>query len=257
MSCSFSNNIQKTSFFIKWISVLFLMFVINFSLDRTYGPLNGNFFHKKGEFVENHILKIYTLLVYSFIVGVREWDNAKGGCSIQNWKDSSVYIIIVLFSFIYSSSFIRRKFTKQSLRGGSNNGGLLNIAEKKIAGVQFNTIAIYTGILIILLNVFSNAYIYLKNKEQNKQDNMIRSIYFSQIAVIFVIAITGIFIFGLGWHKISGPTSVPNCPKFISKKGICAGGRGSIYLRWIIVLFILSTGVGVVSSQTEGNWFGE
>ena len=218
---TFWESIKDTKFMVQWISVLIIMGIINIILNSSYGPLKDSFFcaNLTGNIITSkRLMLIYTLLVYTTIVGVREWtrqvdyENTTVEERTEGIKDFFVYIIIVLVSFVYASSYIRRKFNTGSGStniGGGGNEGILGDSISKISSTGFGTLTIYIGLLIVLVNVITNSYQYLKNKRQNQKNKFLRAIYFSQIANMIIFLITSFFIAGFGCSVVqSGNTKM-------------------------------------------------
>ena len=101
----------------------------------------------------------------------------------------------------------------------------------------------YTGILIILINVISNSFQYLKNKRQNVKDKLLRAIYFAQIATMFIFLISSFFVAGFG------------CSTLQSSSGM---GIFFAIVKWVIIIAGSILGIHMINLSTDGeNWFGD
>ena len=253
---SFWDSLGDSEFLIQWVSVLIIMGLVNLILGNAYGDLENTFFCKTlaedGTITPKRLMIIFTFLIYAIIVSVREWTNRVNfaGTSIEQRKETFkgfiIYIIITLISFIYASAYIRRKFIKGKggSVGGGDSGGMLSDTLGKVGGTGFGTLAIYVGIIIIIINIIINSYQYLKNKKENQKDNILRAIYFSQIANMFIFLVTSFFVAGFGCSIFKGDTSAKT---FISA-----------LLRWSLVIGGSVVGIHFINESTGGeNWFGD
>jgi hypothetical protein len=188
---------------------------------------------------------IYSILVFVFIVAVREWTRKMEFTGIseeektEEFKDFMLYVVICLGTFIFSSAYIRKKF---SIGGGMMGGGVFEDFFSSLGNTGFGTLALYSGILIIIINVISNTYQFLKNKPQNLKDKMLRAIYYAQITTMFIFVISSFFIAGFGTSNLQDETS---------------GGILVASIKWIIVIGGSILGIHMINMATDGeNWFG-
>lgn len=243
-------NIKDSRVFIQYFVLIWVMAAINMILNKSYGNVNDTFFCAdiSGSFFNSkRLLWIFSALIYAVIVGVREWTKKVEytGTTVEErkeeFKDFMLYIVICLTTFVFAGAYIRRKFNTGGQKGGSD--GAFQGTVSAISSTGFGTLALYTGILIILINVISNSYQYLKNKKQNVKDKFLRAIYFSQIATMFIFLISSFFIAGFG------------CSSFSSSSG---GNIVIAVIKWVIVIGGSILGVHMINRGTDGeNWFGD
>tara|TARA_Y100001936_G_scaffold224256_1_gene241720 strand:+ start:334 stop:1173 length:840 start_codon:yes stop_codon:yes gene_type:complete len=246
------DNIKNSRVVIQYIVLIIVMSAINMILNRSYGNLNDTFYcaNTAGTFFNsNRMLWIYTALVYIFIVGVREWTKKVDYAGTteeerkEEFKDFGVYIVICLSTFIFAGAYIRRKFNTSGVQGGGGGDGIFKGTVSKISSTSFGTLALYTGIIIILINVISNSYQYLKNKRQNVKDRLLRAIYFGQITTMFIFLISSFFIAGFGCSYLQGSSG-----KIIF----------IALLKWSLVIAGSILGIHMINIATDGeNWFGD
>lgn len=244
------DNIKNSRIVIQYIVLIIVMSLINIILNKSYGKLNDTFYcaNTAGTFFNsNRMLWIYTALVYIFIVGVREWTKKVDYAGTteeerkEQFKDFGVYIVICLSTFIFAGAYIRRKFNTSGVQGGGD--GIFKGTVSKISSTSFGTLALYTGIIIILINVISNSYQYLKNKRQNVKDKLLRAIYFGQITTMFIFLISSFFIAGFGCSYLQGSSG-----KIIF----------IALLKWSLVIAGSILGIHMINIATDGeNWFGD
>jgi len=60
---------------------------------------------------------------------------------------------------------------------------------------------ILIGIILVILNSFTNIFLYLKNQKEAEKDSAARSIYQAQLCVILLMILTLFFLFALGTSK--------------------------------------------------------
>ena len=120
--------------------------------------------------------------------------------------------------------------------------GLLKGTASKINSTSFGTLSLYIGIIMILVNVISNSYQYLKNKKRNVKDKMLRAIYFAQITIMLIFLISSFFVAGFGCSSLQSS----------SGKVIFIA-----IIKWGIVISGSILGVHMINIATDGeNWFG-
>jgi len=247
---SLMENIKNSRVFIQYFTLVVVISAINMILNNAYGDLNESFFcvNTSGGFINaKRLLWIFTALVYIIIVGVREWTRKVeyAGTTVEErkeeFKDFMLYIVICLSTFVFAGAYIRRKFNTGGQKGGGD--GIFKGTVGKISSTSFGTLSLYTGIIIILINVISNSYQYLKNKKQNVRDKFLRAIYFAQITTMFIFLISSFFIAGFGCSSLQSSSG--------SKIFIAM-------LKWAIVIAGSILGVHMINLATDGeNWFGD
>ena len=108
---------------------------------------------------------VIAFLVYVTIIAVREWTRKVDFAGLtdeekrEEFKDM-LYVVICLATFIFAGAYIRRKFSTGM--GGGGDDGVFKGTVGKISSTSFGTLALYTGNHIILINVISNSYQFLR-----------------------------------------------------------------------------------------------
>lgn len=249
---SFWDNIANARVFIQYFILIIVVSGINLVLNKSYGDLNETFFciNTSGKFFNSkRLLWVFTALVYIFIVGVREWTRKVEYAGTtkeertEEFKDFMLYIVICLSTFIFAGAYIRRKFNVGGIQGGGGESGIFQGSVNKISSTSFGTLSLYTGIIMIIINVISNSYQYLRNKKQNVKDKMLRAIYFGQITTMFIFLISSFFIAGFGCSSLKGSSGM---------------NIGMAILKWGIVIAGSILGIHMINVSTDGeNWFGD
>ena len=245
-------NIKNSRVVIQYFILILVISAINMVLNSSYGDLNETFFcvdTSQGFMNSKKILWLFSFLIFIFIVGVREWTRRVeyAGTTLEErkeeFKDFMLYVVICLSSFVFAGAYIRDKFSVGPDGQGGGGDGLFSGATSKISSTSFGTLSLYTGIIIILINVISNSYQYLKNKQQNVKDKLLRSIYFAQITTMFIFLISSFFIAGFG------------CSSLKSSSGM------NIFIaviKWSIIIGGSILGIHMINIGTDGeNWFGD
>lgn len=245
------DNISNARVFIQYFILIIVVSGINLVLNKSYGDLNETFFciDTTGKFLNaKRLMWIFTALVYIIIVGVREWTRKVEYAGTtqeertEEFKDFMLYIVISLSTFIFAGAYIRRKFNVGGIQGGGESG-IFQGTVNKVSSTSFGTLALYTGIIIILINVISNSYQYLRNKRQNVKDKMLRAIYFGQITTMFIFLISSFFIAGFGCSSLQGSSGL---------------NIGIAVIKWGIVIAGSILGIHMINVATDGeNWFGD
>lgn len=246
-------NIKNSRVFIQYVVVLVLMGTINMILNRSYGPLKESFFcinTGSGFITAKRVMWLFTVLVYIAIVGVREWTRKVdySGTTIEErkeeFKDFALYIVITLATFIFAGAYIRRKFNSgEGKQGGGGNQGILSDTVATVSSTSFGTLALYAGIVIVIINIVSNSYQYLKNRGQNQKDKLLRAIYFAQITTMIIFLITSFFVAGFGCSELQTGSAMTIIIAVI---------------KWGLVISGSIVGVHLINLSTDGeNWFGE
>jgi len=246
-------SLKDSAYVLKWVVVLIVMGSINLILNRSYGPMREDFFtfDLTGRFLTSKgIMVIFTLLMFAIIYGVREWTRMKEFSGTtkderkEEFKDFMIYIIISLSTYLYASAYIRRKFnTGGGEMTGGGNDGILGNTVAGISSTGFGTLTLYVGILVIILNVITNTFQYLRNKKKNQKDKLLRSIYFGQISTMLQFLVAVFFVAGFGMGAIKGQSS---------------GKLGFTALKWLILVAFCITGIHMINEATGSeNWFGE
>lgn len=246
-------SLKTSKYVFKWLLVLVIMGIINIILGKSYGPLKENFFTSDltGRFLSSKkLMMIYTLLCFAVIYGVREKTRLrayKGNTKEENTediKDFLIYIVISLSTFLYASAYIRRKFNSGTgVISGGGNDGILSDTVNKISSTGFSTLTIYVGLLVILLNVITNSFQYLKNKGKNQKDKILRAIYFGQISTMLQFLVTSFFVvgFGMSIFQEKSPFKI-----------------GTSLFKWILFISFAGVGIHLINKGTNfENWFGE
>ena len=245
-------KLKESSFFVQWLVVIVVMICINLILTLTFGKVIPSFFcadlSNNNWITPNTILMVFTLLSFIIIFATRQISSDKDLAGLteeekkESYKDAIPYLIITLSAYTYASSFIRRKFQGQN-PGGISGGGIISRAVDSVESINYGTLTLYIGILVFIVNIMSYIFLYLRNKSVNRKNKYARSIYYSQIATLFIGILTSFFVAGFGCSTLKNG-------RF--KEIIIA------ILKWAILIGGSIFGVHLINKGTEDeDWFEE
>ena len=103
------------------------------------------------------------------------------------------------------------------------------------------------GILLLIINVFTNVFLYLKNKEENKDDNMARSIYHSQIAVLWLLLLTIIYY---ATYRVSGRNN-----DIVAWHDFNSDSSSGIIMNILVFVGLIIGGIVLMAVKIEGGGF--
>lgn len=239
-------ELKNSTFAIQWIIVIFVMIVITGIINKSFGSMRESFFcvdlTNNKWITSGSIMSVFSLLSFLVIFITRQKSkdrNIPGLTKEENTEtleDTIPYLIISVAGYLYSLSYIKKKF--QANFGG---GGSFSDTYDKLENIQYGTITLYIGILLMFVNIMSYIFLYLKDKKNNRKNKYARSIYFGQISTLITWIIAGFFILGFGCETIrSNPMSI-----------IIA------LIKWTLVVLSVYFGIKMINKNTDGeDWFG-
>ena len=108
---------------------------------------------------------------------------------------------------------------------------------------------IIVGILLVILNSFTNLFLYLKSKDRSERDSVARSIYQAQLTVLLLMVLTIIFFIGLGMGKKYAPWDEVDGWDALNT------ARGEVFKTSIYVI-LLAVGAALVNVGAGSGFFG-
>lgn len=163
--------------------------------------------------------------------------------------DDMVYFMIVVMSYTFCISYLCLKVRKGIGEGDMVGGNVLSdLFKKNMPGIEgpggtgdaVQTI-ILIGLLLVIINMFTNLFLYLKERKQMEKDSVARSIYRAQIVVLSFMVLTLVFV--------AGYTLVMDLP---SNKGWIYTNTGQ-GLKMFILVGIIIMGAFSVQLGVAGN----
>ena len=128
---------------------------------------------------------------------VGEKRKVSGGWEVLNLL---VYFIIVILAYTFCISYMCMKVRRKPIQFG----GAFDWMDKGTGSTEVDPsiqMIILIGIIMSLLNSFTNIFLYLKNKEDSEKDSVARSIYQAQLCVLILMILTLIFLISLSFGK--------------------------------------------------------
>lgn len=250
-------KLSESSAIIQYILLFFIMYSLSTILRETFGPMGDNFFcmelNSNGYFTGSNLMNLYLILSFILIVGVREWVTNKRfrgvrrDESVEGFGDLIPYLIITIATFAFAGAYIRQNFSTGTGQSGGGPDGGFDWIDEKIKSTNYGKLTLYIGILLVIVNFFSNVYMYLKNKKTMRKNKIARSIYYAQITNMLLGILTAIFIFGFG------------CEFYMRGSNF---DKGLSVFKVLFVIGIIVYGIrkiNVLTNSGDGpeNWFGD
>jgi hypothetical protein len=111
-----------------------------------------------------------------------------------------VYFTIVILAYTFCISYMCMKVRRKPIQFG----GAFDWMDKGTSDTEVDPsiqMIILIGIILVILNSFTNIFLYLKNQKEAEKDSAARSIYQAQLCVILLMILTLFFLFVLGTSK--------------------------------------------------------
>ena len=111
-----------------------------------------------------------------------------------------VYFTIVILAYTFCISYMCMKVRRKPIQFG----GAFDWMDKGTSDTEVDPsiqMIILIGIILVILNAFTNIFLYLKNQKEAEKDSAARSIYQAQLCVILLMILTLFFLFALGTSK--------------------------------------------------------
>jgi hypothetical protein len=111
-----------------------------------------------------------------------------------------VYFTIVILAYTFCISYMCMKVRRKPIQFG----GAFDWMDKGTSDTEVDPsiqMIILIGIILVILNSFTNIFLYLKNQKEAEKDSVARSIYQAQLCVILLMILTLFFLFALGTSK--------------------------------------------------------
>ena len=251
-------KVSESSTILQYFLLLFIMYSLSTILRETFGRMGDNFYcmelSSDGLFSGSNLMNLYLVLAFIIIVGVREWVTNKrfrgvrNDESVEGFGDLIPYLIITVATFTFAGAYIRQNFSSETgrQRGGSPDGGF-DWIDEKIKSANYGKITLYIGILLVIVNFFSNVYMYLKNKRTMRKNKIARAIYYAQITNMLLGILTTVFIFGFG------------CEFYMRGSNF---EKGFSVFKLLFIIGFIVFGIRKINDLTNSgdgpeNWFGD
>ena len=157
----------------------------------------------------------------------------------------SVYFTIVILAYTFCISYMCMKVRRKPIQFG----GAFDWMDKGTGDTEVDPsiqMIILIGIILVILNAFTNLFLYLKNQKEAEKDSVARAIYQAQLCVLLLMVLTLLFLFALGtgshypsWEDASGME-------------VFNTGGGELFKVVFFIIVIIGGGVAVnLGAETE------
>ena len=153
---------------------------------------------------------VFAILSYAIIIAVKvisnrnvELETVGERRKTQGWwqvMNILVYFTIVILAYTFCISYMCMKVRRKPIQFG----GAFDWMDKGTSDTEVDPsiqMIILIGIILVILNAFTNLFLYLKNQKEAEKDSVARSIYQAQLCVILLMILTLFFLFALGTSK--------------------------------------------------------
>jgi hypothetical protein len=241
-------ELKNSTFAIQWIIVIIVMVLLTLVINNTFGNTQESFFCfnlSNNKWISSKlILGIFSLISFMVIFITRQITKDKVIPGLtedqqqETIKDTIPYLVISIAGYVYALSYIKRKFRTSSQMGG----GFLGNAVENVERMDYGTVTLYIGIIVLFVNIMSYIFLYLSNKEENRKNKYARSIYFGQISTVLIGLLTSFFVAGFGCESL--------------KTGGFTGISVAI-IKWVVLVLVAVFGVLIIKGATDDeDWFG-
>ena len=240
---------------IEWTLLLFILLFITSRIIKGIPP-SDEIPGVKSE--KPKAIWIFALLSYITMVMVKVVANRNVELKTQEEKEKVqgwwqvmnilIYFIIVILGYTFCTAYLCMKVRRKPVQFGGmfdwmNKGSNETNIDPSIQMI------IITGLLLVILNSFTNLFLYLKSKERSERDHVARSIYQAQLTVLLLMVLTIIFLIGLSvgknytpWNKVDGWEALNTA-------------RGEMFKTSLYVI-ILAVGASLVNVGAGSGFFG-
>ena len=201
---------------------------------------------------------LFAILCYIIMVTVKMMANrrvvlkseedrksVKGGWQVFN---IFIYFLICMLAYIFCLSYLCMKVRHKPLQ----SGGMVDWMDKGTNVPLIDPsiqIIILVGVFLVIVNAFTNLFLYLKTKEESEKDSVARSIYQSHLVILLFIVLTMIFLIVIG-QNIPFPD-----PSMISGVKLMNTAKGEL-AKWFFFLILLIIGGTLVNAGANSGFFG-
>ena len=239
---------------IEWTLLLFTMLFITSKIIKGIPPsdqIRGVKTSKPKAIWVFAILSYITIIIVKVIANRNIKLNTEGEKKkVQGWwqvMNITVYFAIVILAYTFCLSYMCMKVRRKPIQ----LGGAFDWMDKGTGDTDIDPsiqLIILVGIILVILNSFTNLFLYLKNKEESEKDNIARSIYQAQLSVLLLMVLTLLFLVALGTGKEYTSWNDSSCMEAFNTAG------GEIF-KVFFFLVIMIIGIILVNIGAESDTF--
>tara|TARA_B100000686_G_scaffold303957_1_gene341189 strand:+ start:1272 stop:2132 length:861 start_codon:yes stop_codon:yes gene_type:complete len=172
---------------------------------------------------------------------------------VQGWwqvLNILIYFVIIVLAYTFCTAYLCMKVRRKPINIGQF-GGMFDWMNKGESNTNIDPaiqMIIIIGVLLVILNAFTNLFLYLKSKE-TKRDSVARSIYQAQLTVLLLMILTIIFLIALStgkkfppWNEVDGWDALNTT-------------RGEVF-KTSIYIVLLALGTTLVNVGASSGFFG-
>ena len=184
---------------IEWTLLLFVLLFITSRIIKGIPP-SDDIPGVKGQ--KPKAIWVFALLSYITMILVKVISNKNVQLEtmeekerVQGWwqvMNILIYFIIVILAYTFCAAYLCMKVRRKPVQ----YGGMLDWMNKGESNTSIDPaiqMIIIVGVLLVILNAFTNLFLYLKSKEKSERDSIARSIYQAQLTVLILMVLTIIF----------------------------------------------------------------
>jgi len=239
---------------IEWTLFLFTMLFITSKMIKGIPPsdkIKGVMTNKP------KAIWAFALMSYATIIFVKMMANKnvklttigqeKSSTGWMQFSNIMVYFVIVIFAYTFCLAYMCMKVRRKPIQ----LGGAFDFMNKGTGDTDVDPaiqMIILIGVVLVILNSFSNLFLYLKNEEESKKDSTARSIYQAQLCVLLLLVLTLLFLFALGTGKEYMPWAEASGMDIFNT-------LGGEFMKFFFFILILVVGGILVNIGAETNSF--
>ena len=243
---------------IEWTLLLFILLFITSRVIKGVPP-SDEIPGVKGQ--KPKAIWVFALLSYIIMVLVKVISNRNVVLEtpeekekVQGWwqvMNILIYFVIVILAYTFCTAYLCMKVRRKPISMGQF-GGMFDWMNKGESNTNIDPaiqMIIIVGVLLVILNAFTNLFLYLKSKEKAERDSIARSIYQAQLTVLLLMILTIIFFVALGTGKKNPPWNEVDGWDALNTT------RGEVF-KTSLYIIILAVGTALVNVGAGSGFFG-
>ena len=243
---------------IEWTLLLFTLLFITSRIIKGVPP-SDEIPGVKGQ--KPKAIWVFALLSYTIMVLVKVIANRNVVLEtpeekekVQGWwqvMNILIYFVIVILAYTFCTAYLCMKVRRKPISMGQF-GGMFDWMNKGESNTNIDPaiqMIIIVGVLLVILNAFTNLFLYLKSKEKAERDSIAMSIYQAQLTVLLLMILTIIFFVALGTGKKNAPWNEVDGWDALNTT------RGEIF-KTSLYIIILAVGTALVNVGAGSGFFG-
>ena len=257
---SAQNNFEwgTASKMIEWTLLLFILLFITSRIIKGIPPSDEipGVKSQKPKAIWIFALLSYIIMVLVKVISNRNvvLETPEEKEKVQGWwqvMNILIYFVIVILAYIFCTAYLCMKVRRKPMSMGQF-GGMFDWMNKGESNTSIDPaiqMIIIVGVLLVILNAFTNLFLYLKSKEKVERDSIARSIYQAQLTVLLLMILTIVFFVALGTGKKNPPWNEVDGWDALNTT------RGEVF-KTSLYIIILAVGTALVNVGASSGFFG-